>query len=165
MINMPERWDCLYIGRIDSKRRIFLKSPQEYGFMYLSRNQIHNSKTKVRKSIPKDCGKIFGQSNRDKILKAIAIAVSFNRRNLKGSKGLVLREHSCRTTHLGLQTILLKCKGKALREKGTTDWLIYISPEKEFYYLYGRYILESLLIEDIALINSCIKEIEEDWLK
>ena len=78
MGNEREKWDCLFVNRVTSDNRIYLTNPQEYGVMYVSL-PVGDKPRKVRNSIPIDCGPIRGLANEDKLLKAIAISIAFNK--------------------------------------------------------------------------------------
>ena len=153
---MPERWDCIYVDRIEPSRRIYLTQPQKHGFMYISRAETFN-KVKVRKSIPRECGHIKGSSNENKILVATAIATASNRSNLKCSNGLIVRRFEGRTPSPGLQTALMETQGESLRVKGSTGWIVYISSEERFYsVMNGRYKGDELTEQQSKRIHSCI---------
>jgi len=156
---MPERWDCIYVDKIKPGGRIYLTQPQKYGFMYISQAETFN-KVKVRKSIPRECGEIKGSSNENKILVATAIATALNRTGLKSSNGLIIRGFKGRTPFPGLQTALIETEGKGLRVKGSTGWVVYISPEERFYSIVnGRYEGDELTEQQNKLIHSCIEAI------
>jgi len=143
---MPERWDCLYVDQIGPEDgRIYLKSPLKYGNMYQI-TDISSDEQKVRKSIPAKGGPIIGLSNESKVLKATAIATAFNRSNLPSpkSKGLVLRAFKGKTAYPGLLESLIKTQKETLRLKGSTDWIIYISPEEKFFIIINKYICDEL---------------------
>ena len=150
---MPERWDCLYADRITEEGRIVLKKPPEYGLMY---NSAGDDQPKVRKSLPRECGDIRSNSEGDKIQKATAIATIFNRPKLNSSKGLVVRGFRGRTPLPGLQRVLIKTRGKALRRKGSTGWLVYVSPDERFYEIADRDLGDELTIEQASKTRSCI---------
>ncbi len=158
---MPERWDSIYVDRIESTKRIYLTQPQEYGFMYMG--QVETS-DRVRKSIPRECGQIKGRSNENKILIATAITTALNRNNLKSSKGLIVRRFKGQTPFPGLQTALIKVHGKSLRVKGSTGWIVYISPEERFYSIVnGSYKDKELTKQQSKMIHNCIEYIENEW--
>ena len=160
---MPERWDCIYVDRMYSNGRIYLTQPQEYGFMYVTKSNSP-SKPKVRKSIPEKCGPVKGSSNKNKILIATAIATALNRKNLKSSNGLILRFFKGRTPLPGVKTILIKTQGKGLRVKGSTGWVVYISPEERFYCVTDkRYIGDELTERQNKIIHGCMQYIENKW--
>ena len=160
---MPERWDCIYVNRVHSNGRIYLTQPQKYGLMYTSEIDTPN-KVKVRKSIPKECGHIKGSSNENKILIATAIATALNRDNLKSSNGLVVRTFKGRTSFPGLKAALVKTQGKNLRVKGSTEWMIYISPKQRFYSIINKkYRGNELTEQQNKIIRSCIEYIENEW--
>lgn len=146
---MAERWDCIYIDRVDSNGRIYLTQPQEYGLM--RRDQ------KVTKSVLTACGQLKGSSNETKILIATAMATSFNRSDLKSSNGLIVRGFKGRTAIRGLQTASIRTQRKNLRVKGSTGWVVYISPEERFYSIIdGRYKGDELTQQQSRMIDSCI---------
>ncbi len=158
---MPERWDSLYVDRIESTGRIFLMQPQEYGVMYKGQAETSN---KVRKSIPRECGYIKGCTNENKILIATAIATALNRKNLESSKGLIVRGFKGRTAFPGLQTALIKTRRESLRVKGSTGWIVYISPAERFYSIVnGKYKGEELTEHQSKMIHNCIDYIENEW--
>ena len=97
---MAERWDCIYIDRVDSNERIYLAQPQEYGLM--RRDQ------KVTKSVLTACGRLKGSSNKTTILVATAMTTAFNRTNLKSSTELIIRGFEGRTPVKGLQTVIIE---------------------------------------------------------
>lgn len=153
---MPERWDCIYVHKIKPSGRIYLAQPQKYGVMYRSQVETFN-KVKVRKSIPRECGQIKGSSDENKILVATAIATALNRTNLKSSNGLIVRGFEGRTPFPGLQTVLIGTQGKSLRVKGSTGWVVYISPEERFYSIInGRYKGDELTEQRSKMIHGCI---------
>lgn len=153
---MPERWDCIYVDRIKPSGRIYLTQPQKYGFMYINKAEALD-KPKVRKSIPEEFGQIKGRSNENKTLKATAIATARNRTELKSSNGMVVRGFKGRTPLRGLQTALIEAEGKGLRVKGSTGWLVYISPEETFYSIInGKYKGDQLTGQQTKMIHSCI---------
>lgn len=160
---MPEKWDCIYVDRVHSNGRIYLKKSQKYGLTYVSEIDTPN-KAKVRKSIPRECGPVKGSSNENKILIATAIANALNRKNLKSSKGLILRFFKGRTSLPGLKTVLIKTQGKSLRVKGSTEWVVYISPKERFYCVTDkRYIGDELTERQNKTIHGCIQYIENEW--
>jgi len=160
---MTERWDCIFVDRIEG-RRIYLTKPQKYGCMYENVKRDSSEEIKVRKTIPKECGIIKGLSNENKVLCATAIAVAYNRNKLKSSNGLIVRGFKGRTPFPGLQTALIETQGMNLRKKGTTGWLTYISPNEEFYYIRdAKSRGEKLLPELAEKINSCIEYIMNGW--
>ena len=162
---MVERWDCIYVDRIDQDSRIYLTSPQIYGRMYLKTDR-DTDEIKVRKSIPKDIFPFESHSQDNKILKAIAIAATFNRSDLKSSNGLVLRGFKGRTPFPGLQASLIQTKKENLRIKGTTGWLIYISPQERFFYIVDDYYkYNEISKNDTEMLNKCINYIEKEWKK
>lgn len=140
---MPERWDCLYVDHIESDGRIYLVSPPKYGNMYQI-TDISSDEKKVRKSIPKEGGPIIGSSNESKVLKATAIATALNRSNLALSNGLVLRAFMGKTAYPGLLQSLIKTQKESLRVKGSTDWIIYISPEIKFFIIINKFKCDEL---------------------
>jgi hypothetical protein len=157
---LPEKWDCLFVNRINSvSRRIYLEKPPDYGFMYLSKDGTINEKKKVRNSIMRECGQIKGSSNENKILIATALAIAFNRKRLKTSDGLIIRGFKGRTPFPGLQTSLIITKGQSLRIKGSTGWLVYVSPEEKFYTVTGKYLGNELTTQQHVKICSCIQSI------
>jgi len=160
---MVGRWDCIFIGHIDSNGRIYLTKPQEYGLMYLSRDGTPAKETKVRKSIPKQCGSIEGSSNENQILIATAFASVCNRKKLKLSDGLVLRGFEGETPLEGLQTALIRTQGKSLRIRESTGWLVYISPEEKFYSIIGKYLGEELSTQQYEKIRNAIQYIENEY--
>lgn len=157
---MQERWDCIFVERIDSTGQIYLTRPLKYGYMYKSRE---GAPSEVRKSVPKECGEIAGLSDENKILLATAIATALNRNKIKSSGGLIVRGFSGKTPFFGLQTALIKTQGKSLRTEGTTVWLIYVSPTEEFHHVEGRHFGDKLSPENYLKIFSCIKSIEDNW--
>lgn len=160
---MAERWDCIFVERIDSEGRIYLTNPQKYGHMYETQYGTCSTDSKVRKSIPKDCGPIKGASNESKILSATAIAVAYNIEEIKSSNGLIIRGFNGQTAFSGLQTALIELQGKTLRERGTTGWLVYVSPIEEFYHVDEKYIGEKLAPESTEKINGAITHIKNGW--
>lgn len=149
---MPERWDCIYVDRIKPSGRIYLTRPEEYGPM--RRGQ------KVTKTICKVCGQLKGSSNETKILIATAMATSFNRTRLKRSNGLIVRGFKGRIPYKGLPTALIKTRGKSLRIKASTGWIVYISPEEKFYsVINGRHKGDELTGQQSKMIRSCIQDI------
>lgn len=160
---MSERWDCIYVDRIESNGRIYLTQPQEYEFMYISQVETFN-KVKVRKSIPRECGQIKGSSNENRILIATAIATGLNWSNLESSNGLIVRGFEGRTPFPGLQTALIKTQRKNLRVKGSTGWIVYISSEKRFYSIINeKYKGDELTEQQSRMIHNCIEYIENEW--
>ena len=146
---MAERWDCIYIDRVDSNERIYLTQPQEYGLM--RRDQ------KVTKSVLTACGRLKGSSNETKILVATAMTTAFNRTNLKSSTGLIIRGFEGRTPVKGLQTVIIEIQRKSLRVKESTGWVVYISPEERFYSIInGRYKGDELTQQQSRMIHSCV---------
>ncbi len=160
---MAERWDCIFVERIDPTGRIYLTNPQKYGCMYVTQARIPSEETRVRKSIPRECNQIKGSSNENKILIATAIAAALNHNDNKSFNGIVIRGFKGRTALPGLQTALIKTEGKTLREKGTTGWLIYISPNEIFYEIKGGFIGDKLSQEQVEKIKGCISYIENEW--
>lgn len=153
---MSERWDCIYVDKTKPSARIYLTQPQKYGFMYISEPEALD-KPKVRKSIPEELGQIKGLSNKNKILKATAIATAGNRTHLRSSNGLIVRGFKGRIPFPGLQTALIETEGKGLRVKGSTGWLVYISPEERFYsVINGRYKGDELTKQQSKMIHDCI---------
>lgn len=160
---MAERWDCIYVDRIWQDDRIYLTNPQIYGHMYLKKSG-DNDEVKVRKSIPKDIPPFEGLSQDNKILKATAIATAMNGSDLKSSNGLVLRGFKSKTPFTGLQEALIKTKKENLRIKGSTGWLIYISPQEKFYLIVdGYYKSNELSRSNTEMINKCINHIVKEW--
>ena len=159
-MGVNERWDCIYVDRINPDGRIYLTDPQQYGFMY-SAEKGEMSETKVRKSIPTKCGQIIGLSNDKKILKATAIAAAFNRTKLKKSKGLVIRGFKGQTPSPGLQIALIKTEGKHLRVERSKEWLVYVSPDGKFFSITDSHKGEELLEEQSKMIHECVKHVEE----
>ena len=146
---MPERWDCIYVDRIRSNGRTYLTQPQEYGLM--------RGDQKVTKSISTPCGQLKGYSNETKILIATAMATAFNRTRLKCSNGLIVRGFEGRTPVPSLQRALIRTQGKNLRVKGSTGWIVYISPEERFYSIIdGRYKGDELTEQQSKMIHSCV---------
>lgn len=160
---MAERWDCIFVERIDPRGRIYLTNPQKYGYMYITQAGTPSEETVVRKSIPVECHQIKGSSNENKILIATAIAAALNRNDIKNSNGIVIRGFKGRTALPGLQTALIKTQGKTLREKGTTGWLVYVSPAEVFHAINGRFIGDKLSQEQVEKIKGCISYIEKEW--
>ncbi len=145
---MAERWDCIYIDRVDSNGWIYLTQSQEYGLM--CRDQ------KVTKSVLTPCGRLKGSSNETKILVATAMATAFNRTSLKSSTGLIIKGFEGRTPLPGLQTALIEIEEKNLRVKGSTGWIVYISPGERFYSIInGRYKEDELTEQQSRMIHSC----------
>ena len=157
-----ERWDCIFVDRIELDGRIYLTQPQEYGFMY-TRHGPANMDVKVRKSIPTLCGQIEGSSNVNKMLKAIAISTALNRQCLKSSHGLVVRGFEDKHG-LSLQSIMPPRinGGVTGRIEGTTGWIAYVSPEERFYFIDGKYKSDELPEKQSELIRGCIEDIQNN---
>ncbi len=159
---MPERWDCIFVDRIEPDKRIVLTQPSWYGIMHIERGELPDSTQKVRKSIPPRCGPLEGRANDKKVLVAIALASAGNLQHLKSSSGLVVRGFEGQTPYPGLQTALSKTRGEGLRVTGSTGWLVYISPKGEFHcVLPGRLKGPEISVEDSRSINACIKYLLE----
>jgi len=156
-----ERWDCLFVDRIDKEGKIFLRKPQEFGYIYIDVNGKPSSEFKVRKSIPKSVGNITGESNEKKILKAIAIMTTLNKNKLLSSSGLILRAFKGETPFPGLQTAKQEVLGQGLRIQGSTGWIAYISPDIKYYSVVNnRYLGEELSNEQTGIISECVNVIE-----
>ena len=159
---VEEKWDCLYVDRIENDGQIVLEKPQRYGIMYISQKRDFYKTGKVRKSIPKECGEIKGSSIESKILVATSIATALNQYDLSSSEGLVVRRFKVRTPLPGLQTALIETRGSGLRDKGSTGWLVYISPEEGFYHIVGTKLGERFPTELTEKVRSCIRFIESE---
>jgi hypothetical protein len=161
---MPERWDCMFVDRIEPDGRIVLAWPPEYGFMYADA-EGNPSVEKVRKSLPDRCGSILGGSNESKVLMVTAIVTALNLKRLTSSNGLIARGFSGKTPIPGLQTALNLTRGESLRIRGTTGWLVYVTPQQNFHNVdRGRYRGAQLSIKKTQLIQSGIKTIlEGNW--
>lgn len=157
-----ERWDCIFVDRIESGGRIYLTQPQKYGHMYAGDG------AKVRKSIPTaPCGQIKGSSNVSKKLKAIAIATAYNRQSLNSSNGLVVRGFEYDGQFKLLRPLPPLIAGEVTgRIGGTTGWIAYVSLEEEFYLINGengRYKSAKLPGTQSDLIRGCIGDIIANW--
>lgn len=160
---MVERWDSIYVDRIEQDNRICLTSPRIHGYMYL-KTDGDTDEFKVRKSIPKDIFPFEGQSQDNKIFKATAIATAMNRSDLKSSNGLVLRTSKSRISFPGLQESLIQTKKENLTIKDSMNWLIYISPQERFFSIVDNcYKYNELSKKITEMINKCINCIEKEW--
>ena len=161
-----ERWDCIFVDRIESDGRIYLTQPQKYGHMYAG-----DGAKKVRESIPTaPCGQIAGSSNESKKLKAIAIATAYNRQSLNSSNGLVARGFEYDGHVKLVRAMPPQIAGERTgRIGGTTGWIAYVSleeDEEEFYLINGengRYKSAKLPGTQSALICGCIADITANW--
>ena len=158
MSGKPERWDCIFVDRVEPSGRIYLTNPQRFGDMYFSANSDIGTR-KVRSSIPKwGCGTLIGSSTEAKFLKAIAISTVFNRQRLKESVGLILSGFIGGKFFATPDTWIVNSPGKGLRVKGNTGWIAYISPNERFYSIInGRYKGNELLDYQVKAIHNCIK--------
>jgi hypothetical protein len=161
---MPERWDCMFVDRIERNGRIVLARPADYGFMYADA-EGNLSVEKVRKSLPDRCGSIFGGSNESKILMVTAIVTALNRKGLTSSNGLIVRGFSGKAMSPGLQTALNLTRGEGLRNRGTTGWLVYVTPQQNFYNVdRARFKGTQFSMPQTQLVQSGIKAIlEGNW--
>ena len=156
----PERWDCIFIDRIDNTTgRIYLTAPYEYGYMSTTERE------KGKKAMLGGCGVIEDSSNDSKVLKATSRVIAFNYENIITSNGLIVRGFE------NLKPIVFHREDeifgkkitwpKQTKAQETNGWLIYISPEFELYYIDedGESIGERLDIEDEEKVCSCTKYI------
>ena len=163
MSKKRERWDCIFADRIEPDGRIYLTSPQQYGFMYTSGN-LEVETPKVRKSIPGECGPIKGSSNKDKLMIAIAISTAFNKKRLGGSSGLVLRGFTGGTPFATPETWIVNSPGTGLRVKGTTGWIAYVSPDMKFHMVVNdRYKDNELPDQQTRTIHGCVECMLSEW--
>ena len=155
-----ERWSCVFVDQIIDKK-IISSSPQKFGKMYTSSDNYRN---KYRYSLPKKIGPISGDSNKNKLIKAISITIGLNRNDLVESPGLVLRGHKGYHSVVASYSEYVDPHTKEKIIKGTTDWLIYISPQLELFSITDdRRIGLKLDIVIENSVNECIKEIQQDW--
>jgi len=166
---MSERWDCIFVDRIELDGRIYLTQPQEHGFMYVSFGGEPSSSMKIRKSIP-ECEPIKGSSNENKMLRAIAISTALDRLPLQSSRGLVVRGFDALNKPLSIQIVKQKDHevspriGGTPRVKGTTGWIAYISPKERFYLIVNdRYQGAELPEDKTKLIHRSIEYIQRKW--
>jgi hypothetical protein len=163
MGNEREKWDCLFVNRVTSDNRIYLTNPQEYGVMYVSL-PVGDKPRKVRNSIPIDCGPIRGLANEDKLLKAIAISIAFNKERLLKSNGLVVRGFIGGTPFSTPDAWIINSPGIGLHLKGTTGWIAYVSPSLRVYTIInGRYEGGEVRARQAEAINGCVEYIEVNW--
>lgn len=165
---MTEQWDCIFIDRIEQDGRIYLTHPQEYGSLSVTGDKAR------RYSMTRDCGSIKGHSGDNKVLIASSTAAAYNYDMLRKSRGLIVRESTGATStmfarHKEAEYMMVHPK-KAWTAprtvKGTTGWLVYISPDIDIYYVYNGHIGEQILGEDLEKIMSCINhqlEVKEDY--
>jgi hypothetical protein len=158
----PERWDCIFVHRIDNKTgRIYLTAPHEYGYMSTTERE------KGKKAMLGACGIIEDSSNDSKVLKATSRAIAFNYERIITSNGLIVRGFESKRPivfHREDETFDKKFTWpKQTMAQETNGWLIYISPEFEIYYIDedGESIGERLDMESEGKICSCTKYILE----
>jgi hypothetical protein len=161
---MPERWDCMFVDRIEPDDHIVLAWPREYGFMYADA-EGNPSVGKVRKSLPDRCGSIFGGSNESKVLMVTSIVTALNLKKLTSSNGLIVRGFSGKPPVPGLQTALNLTRSEGLRIRGTTGWLVYVTPQQNFHNVdRAHYKGAQLSMTQTQLVQSGIKAIlEGNW--
>ncbi|NQW21897.1 MAG: hypothetical protein HQ475_00470 [SAR202 cluster bacterium] len=157
---MPDRWECAFVDRIESDAKIVLSKGRQFGLMWPRTESLPDALIKVRKTLPLECGQLTGRANDNEILKAAAIATAFNRPAINQSSGLVVKVFRGLPAGSGRQTALLKTQGRSLRNRGTTEWLIYISPEGQYFNIRNkRFMGSELPQEDVQAISSCVREI------
>jgi len=140
---MRERWDCIFVGRIERNRHIFLTDPAKYGLM----GQLD----KIRKSLPR--------SSSERLM-ALAIATEFNKSTLLDSEGLVVRKYQSRVAVPGLQSAIAAKTGKGLRKPGSTEWLAYISPSSQYFKIIDNKIKGGEITgKDVQTISSFIEQL------
>ena len=158
MVSDKEHWSCVFVDRIIDKR-IVLTSPQKFGKMSSSNNYYQN---KYRHTFPKKIGPICGNSNENKLIKAIAFAIAFNKNDLIGSSGLILRGHKAYLSIIAPYSEYVKPHPKENIISGTTNWLIYISPKLELFTItVDRRIGPRLNSNIEKSVNECIYEIQK----
>jgi hypothetical protein len=155
----------MFVDRIERDGLIVLAHPAKYGFMYAD-TEGNPSVEKVRKSLPDRCGRIFGGSNENKILMVTAIVTALNLKRLTSSNGLIVRGFSGKTPVPGLQTALNLTRREGLRVRGTTGWLVYITPQQNFHNVdRARYKGAQVSMTQTQLVRSGIEAIlEGNWL-
>ena len=99
---MPIRWDCMFVGRVETDYQIVLTKPSKYGFMG---EQDHTRAT---------------MQGSKKILAACAYATGFNDPKLQNSSGLIVREYQGRAAYSGTQKAMSVKFGQGLRVRDTT---------------------------------------------
>ena len=157
---MPERWESVFVKRIESNGRIKLTKGAPFGLMWPRNEDFPDASLKVRKTMPQHCGQLIGRAGDVETLKAAAIATAFNLPELSQSNGLVVKHFRGLPAGSGRQTALRKTQGRALRNKGTTEWLVYISPETQYFNIVNkRFKGQELPQEDVQAICSCVGEL------
>ena len=159
---MPERWDCLFVDRIESLERVVLVSPPRYGEMYSKPEMQHVSDPKVRLSVPELCDAITGRSNESKVLRSTALAIVFNKDELTQSNGLILRVWDSRPRNPGLQTMLNITKRETLLVKDTTGWQVFISPGTRLSVMYGKIRKEELPQDMSRRVKECVEQLTRE---
>ena len=154
-----ERWSCVFVDRIIDKK-IVITSPQKFGKMYTNSDDYRN---KYRYSLPEKIGSISGYSNENKLIKAISITIGLNRNDLVESSGLVLRGHKGYRSVVASYSEYVDSHTKEKIIKGTTDWLIYISPQLGLFSITDdRRIGPKLNISIENSVKDYINEIQQD---
>ena len=157
---MPDRWECVFVDRIESSGRIVLTNRPLFGLMWSRSEDSPDASIKVRKTLPHECGQLTGRANDIEILKATAIATAFNLPAINQSAGLLVKRYRGLPAGSGRQTALSKTQGRSLRNRGTTEWLVYISPKSRYFNIVNkRFKGHELPKEDVQAISSCVLEI------
>ena len=159
---MPERWDCLFVDRIESPERVVLVTPPRYGDMYSKPEGQQVSDPKVRLSLPELCDAVNGRSNESKVLRATTLAIAYNKDDLAQSNGLIVRVWDSRPRNPGLQTMLNITKRETLRVKDTTGWQVYVSPDMELFVMYGKNRKEELPEDLSRRIKVCVEQLSRE---
>lgn len=158
-------WDCIFVGRIDANKRIYLTSPQEFGYMYISGDNIPAGN--IKKSMKGECGNAKEDSleNR-KIFDATSIAIAYNQDSIANSNGLVVRG-----SERG-EPVVFHRRDETIGEKSawlgqkriaeTTEWLVYISPSLGLYHIDGYRKGEEFKKEDKEKIANCTRHILDE---
>ena len=107
---MPDRWDCIFVDRIETDRTIKLTNPMKYGRIYGDGKGQPVDHPKARKTIP-SWQPFRDNTPRSTLLRAIAMSIALNQSELNVSNGLILRAFQARVPYPGLQTALIKTRG------------------------------------------------------
>ena len=168
-----DKWDCVFVDRIEEQNSYRIVSKINHGepvrgYMYNAPDE------KVRTSIPK-CSTLQGLPNENKRLILAAIAVAYNRKELKKSQGIITRHWNENVAHPGRKIALETTTHIGLWNKDTTEWQIFITPDETFYSInqqennvtneLERFKGEAFTNELADKILSCVKTIEADWAK
>ena len=159
---MPERWDCLFVDRIESPERVVLVTPPRYGDMYSKPESNQMSDPKVRLSLPELCDAVTGRSNESKVLRATALAIAYNKEDLSQSNGMIVRVWDSRPRNPGLQTMLNITKRETLRVKDTTGWQVYVSPDMELFVMYGKNRKEEFPSDLTQRVKECVEQLNRE---